>query len=154
MDHGGSPAAQPFNDFKRQLISSISTQRQSQVILMTNADRMAQHCHNINNAMADATQEAFCPVRERDLFSLGPQNMVMRELDPDYHGLLFPDICLEQPELWSIMGDQVSQEVHSRILQAVRQTHVNNLWKLQNWDSKIGSLYSANAGLVKDGVES
>ena len=78
------------------------------MILMTNTDRMAQHCHNINNAMADTTQEAFCPVRERDLFSLGPQTMVMRELDPDYHGLLFPDICLEQPELRSIMGDQVS----------------------------------------------
>ena len=115
---------------------------------------MAQHCHNINNAMADATQEAFCPVRERDLFSLGPQNMVMRELDPDYHGLLFPDICLEQPELRSIMGDQVSQEVCSMILQAVKQTHVNNLWKLQLWDSKIGRLYSAGAGLVNDGVES
>ena len=75
---------------------------------MANADRLAHHCHNINNALADATQEAFCPVRERDLFSLGPQNMVMRELDPDYHGLLFPDICLEQPELQYIMGDQVS----------------------------------------------
>ena len=78
----------------------------------------------------------------------------MRELDPDYHGLLFPDICLEQPELWSIMGDQVSQEVCSMILQAVKQTHVNNLWKLQLWDSKIGRLYSAGAGLVNDRVES
>ena len=132
-----SQAVQPFNAFKRKLISHISAHRQSQLIFMTNTDRMAQHRHNINNAMADATQEAFCPVRERDLFSLGPQTMVMRELDPDYHSLLFPDICLEQPELRSIMGDQVSQEVHSRILQAVRQMHVNNLWKLQISDSKI-----------------
>merc|ERR1711873_118491 len=80
--------------------------------------------------------------------------MVMRKLDPDYHRLLFPDICLEQPELRSIMRDQVSQEVHSRILQAVKQMHVNNLWKLQIWDSKIGSLYSPGSGLVNDGVES
>ena len=80
--------------------------------------------------------------------------MVMRELDIDYHGLLFPDICLEQPELQSIMGDQVCQEVRSMILQAVKQTHVNNLWNLQLWDSKIGRLYSVGAGLVNDGIES
>merc|ERR1712163_62938 len=100
---------------------------------------MAHHRHNINNALADARQEAFCPIRERDLFSLGPQNMVMGELDPDYQGLLFPNICLEQPELQSIMGDQVSQEVQSKILQAVRQAHVNNLERLQVLDSKVRS---------------
>ena len=149
-----SQAAQPFNAFKRKLISHISAQRQSQVILMTNADRMAQHRHNINNAMTDATQEAFCPVRERDLFSLGPQNMVMRELDLDYHGPLFSEICLEQPELWSIMGDQVSQEVQIKILTAVRQAHVSNLERLQVSDSKVRSLYSAGLGLINDGVES
>ena len=32
------------------------------------------------------------------------------ELDPDYTGLIFPDLCLEEPELESIMGDQVPQE--------------------------------------------
>ena len=55
----------------------------------------------------------------------------MGELDQNYQGLLFPDICLEQPELQSIMGDQVPQEVQAKILQAVRQAHVNNLKKLQ-----------------------
>ena len=75
---------------------------------MANTDKLETHCPNINNAMADATQGAFLPVRERDLFSLGSQNTVMGELDPDYQGLLFPDICLEQPELQSIMGDKVS----------------------------------------------
>ena len=49
----------------------------------------------------------------------------MGELDPNYQGLLFPDICLEQPELQSIMGDQVSQEGQTKILQAVSQAHVN-----------------------------
>ena len=76
--------------------------------------------------MADAAPRAFHPVRERDLFSLGPQNTVMGELDSAYQDSLFPDICLEQPELQSIMGDQVSQEVQNRILTAVRQTHANN----------------------------
>ena len=67
----------------------------------------------------------------------------MGELDPDYQGLLFPDICLEQPELQSIMGDQVSPEVQTKILTAVRQAHVSNLERLQVWDSKVRSLYSA-----------
>ena len=67
---GRSQADQPFNAFKRQLIASISAQRQSQVVLMANADRMASHRHNVNNAMANTAQGAFHPVRERDLFSL------------------------------------------------------------------------------------
>ena len=148
-----SQAAQPFNAFKRELISSIYSQRQSSVILMSNGDYLAGHHHQIEEVMADAASRAFHPVRERDLFSLGPQNTVMGELDPAYQGSLFPDICLEQPELQSIMGDQVSQEVQNRILTAVRQTHDNNLEKLQFWDSKVRSLYSAASGLVNDGVE-
>ena len=88
---GRSQADQPFNAFKRQLIASISAQRQSQVVLMANADRMASHRHNVNNAMAKAAQGAFHPVRERDLFSLGSRNTVMEELNPYHQGLLFPE---------------------------------------------------------------
>ena len=83
---------------------------------MANTDKLATHCHNINNAMADPAHGAFHPVRERDLFSLGPQNTVMGELYPNHQGFLFPDIYLEQPELQSIMGDQVLQEVQAKIL--------------------------------------
>ena len=119
---------------------------------MTNGDYLAGHHHQIEEAMADTASRAFHPVRERDLFSLGPQNTVMGELDPAYQGSLFPDICLEQPELQSIMGDQVSQEVQDRILMAVRQTHANNQEKVQLWDSKVRSLYSAAFVLVNDGV--
>ncbi len=100
-----SQAAQPFNAFKRQLISSISSQRPSSVILMANVDYLAGHRPQIVDAMTDATPGAFHPIRVRDLFSSGPQNTVMGELDPNYQGLLFPDICLEQPELQSIMED-------------------------------------------------
>ena len=134
-------------------MSSISSQRQSLVILMANMDYLAGHCHQIEDVMADSAPGAFHPIRERDLFSLGPQNTVMGELDPDYQGLLFPDICLEQPELKSIMGDQVSQEVQDRIFTAVRQTHTNNQKKMQLWDSKVRSLYSVGLGLVNDWVE-
>ena len=70
----------------------------------------------------------------------------MGELDPNYQGLLFPDICLEQPELKSIMGDQVFLEVQIKILMAARQAHVNNIERLRLWDSKVRSLYSASLG--------
>ena len=96
---GRSQADQPFRAFKRQLIASISAQRQSQVVLMANADRLASHHNNVNNAMADAAHRAFHPIRERDLFSLGSQNTVMRELNPDHQGPLFLNIYMEQPEL-------------------------------------------------------
>ena len=77
----------------------------------------------------------------------------MGELNPAYQGLLFPDICLEEPELESIMGDQVPQEIQNRILMAVRQTHTNNVQRVQLWDSKVRSLYSVASGLVNDRVE-
>ncbi len=94
-----SQAAQPFNAFKRELISSIFSQRQSSVILMSNVDYLASHCHQIKEAVADVAPRAFHQVREKDFFSLGPRNTVMGELDPAYQDSLFPDICLEQPEL-------------------------------------------------------
>ena len=105
---GRTQSAQPFNDLKQQLISSISLSRQASTVLMTNGDYLAGHRHQIKQATTDATPQAFLPVRERDLFYLGSQPTVMGELNPAYQGLLFPDICLEQPELESIMGDQVS----------------------------------------------
>ena len=77
----------------------------------------------------------------------------MGELYPAYQGPIFPDFCLEQLELESIMGDQVSQEVQSRILTVVRQAHLNNLQRVQQWDSKVRNLYTAASGLVNERVE-
>merc|ERR1712163_1463 len=54
-----SQAAQPFNAFKRQLISSIRAQRQSQVVLIANMDNLATHRHNIQDTMADAARGVF-----------------------------------------------------------------------------------------------
>ena len=98
---------------------------------MANADYLAAHHHQIEQATINAAPQAFLPIKKRDLFNLGSQPTVMGELNPAYQGPLFPDFCLEQPELESIMGDQVSQEVQTRILMAVRQAHLNNLQRVQ-----------------------
>ena len=52
------------------------------------------------------------------------------------------------------MGDQVSPDIQQRILTAVRQSHSNNLQRVQQWDSKVRSLYTVAARLINDGVES
>ena len=93
---------------------------------MANGDFMADHRLEIDLATATAAQGAFLPIRERDLFSLDPQFTVMGELDSSYQGLLFPDLSLEDLELESIMKDEVPQEVQTRILVAVKQSHANN----------------------------
>ena len=117
-------------------------------------DYLPGQLHQIEQATADATPQAFLPVKERDLFNLGSQPTVMGELNPAYQGPIFPDFCLEQPELESIMGDQVPQKIKAKILAAVRQAHLNNLQRVQQWDSKVRSLYSAASGLVNNGIES
>ena len=77
----------------------------------------------------------------------------MRELDFTYQGLIFPDFCLEEPDLESIMEDKFPYEIQTRILAAARQSHANNQEMVQLLDSKIRSLYTAASGLVNDGVE-
>ena len=102
---------------------------------------------------ATVAQGAFLSVRERELFQLDPQPTVMGELDSSYHGLLFPDLSLEDPDLESIMGDEVSPEMQTKILADVKQTQANNQQIVQLWDSKAKSLYSAAPGLENDWVE-
>ena len=92
---------------------------------------MVDHRHKLDLALATAAQGAFLPVRERDLFSLDPQFTVMGELDSSYQGLLFPDISLEEPEIESIIGDKVPQEIQTRILTAAKQSHANNQQMVQ-----------------------
>ena len=55
------------------------------------------------------------------MFQLDPQTTVLPELDPTHHDLLFLDLSLEDPDLESIMGDEVSQEMKTMILMAVKQ---------------------------------
>ena len=77
----------------------------------------------------------------------------MPELDPSYQILLFPELSLEDPDLESIMGDEVSPEMKTMILTAFKQSQANTQQMVQPWDSKAKILYSAAAGLVNDGVE-
>ena len=108
---GRSQSQQPFNNLRRQLIYSLKASHQVSTILMANADQVADHCHLIDQALANAAQGAFLPVKDKDLYSLGPQLTVLRELDPTYQGLVFPDLSLEEPDLESIMGDLVPQDI-------------------------------------------
>ena len=140
---GRTQSAQPFKDLKRRLIRSIRLSRQASTVLMANTDYLAGQRHQIEQATADAISQAFLLVRERDLFNLGSQPTIMGEFNPAYQGPLFPDFCLEQPELESIIGDQDSQEVQTRILMAVRQVHSNSLQRVQQLDSKVRSLFSS-----------
>ena len=126
----------------KRLIYSINANLQAATILMASRDFIADHRLDIKQATTTAAQGAFLPVRERDLFQLDPQNIVMPELDPSYQGLLFPDLSLEDLDLESIMGDKVSPEMKVMILMAVKQSQANNQQMVQLLDSKAQSLYS------------
>ena len=106
----------------KRLIYLINANRQAATILMANGDFIADHCVEIKDAITNAAQGAFLPIREIDLFHLGPLSMVMPELDPTYQGLLFPDLSLEDPDLKSIMGDKESLKMKVRILSEAQQS--------------------------------
>ena len=67
---GKSQAAQPFNDLQRRLIYSLNAQFQVSTVLLANADYMADHRYDIDQALSNAAQGAFLPTRERNLYSL------------------------------------------------------------------------------------
>ena len=90
---------------------------------MASGDQVADHCHKIDQALANIAQGAFLPVRERDLYLLDPQPTILGELDPTYQGLVFLDSSLEEPDLESIIGDLVPQSIKDRALIAARESH-------------------------------
>ena len=142
-----------FAALHRGLIYLMRANFQTATILMTNMDLIADHCSEIKQATATAAQGAFIPVRGRDMFQLDPQTTVMLELDPTHHDLLFPDLSLEDPDLESIMGNNVSLEMKVIILTAVKHSQANNQLMVLLLDGKARSLYSSAAGLVNDRVE-
>ena len=75
------------------------------------------------------------------------------DLDPNYTGLLFLDSGLETPDLESIMGDSVPEDIKSRVLIAVKESHAKNCERVQNLDSIVRNLYTSASGLVNDGME-
>lgn len=139
---GKSQAAQPFNDLKMHLIFSVNMHRQASTILLANTDHMADHCFAIDQALATAHKGAFLPRRERDLYPLDPAPVLYGDIDPNYTGLLFPDSGLETPDLESIMGDSVQEDIKGRVLLAVKESHAKNCERVQNLDSIVRSLCS------------
>ena len=65
---------------------------------------MADHHHKLE-VQHQHSQGAFLPVKERDLYLLGPQPTVREDLDPTYQSLVFQDSSLEEPDLGATMGD-------------------------------------------------
>ena len=142
-----------YDALHRKLIYSIRTNTQVATILMANGDAISNHCLSIKQATATTAHGAFTPVRVRDMFQLGPKTTVLPELDPKNKGLLFPDLCQEDPYLESIIGDEVSREMKVRILAEVQRSQTNNHWMVRLLDAKAKSLYSSAIGLVNDGVK-
>ena len=114
---------------------------------------MADHHFAIDQALSTAHQGAFLPTRENDLFNLDQAPVVYGDLGPNYTGLLFLDSGLEAPDLDSIMGDSIPEDIKSRVLIAAKESHAKNLEKVQNLDSIVRSLYTSASGLVNDGME-
>ena len=140
----------------RHLITSIVASRQASVLLLTNADQMAEHRVAVDRIMADAHQGALLAPRERDSFNLeeSPLLLAMGDLNPCYSGLVFPGSEPEKPDLSSlIMDSTIPQEVRERIHLAVEMSHQENVRKVQALDQKFRGLYTTVSGLVNDSME-
>ena len=110
-----SQSQQPFNVMCKRLIYSINANNKASTILMANADFMVDHRPEIDQATTTAAQGAFLPIRERDLFQLDPQFTMMGVFDSSSQGLLFLNLSLEDPDLESIMGDDIPLEMQTKI---------------------------------------
>ena len=92
---GRDQASQPYNDMVRWLITSIVAQRQASVLLLTNADQMAEHRFTMDRIMGDAHSRVLLAPRERDTFNLEdhPLPLAMGDLNPSHTGLVFLRPC-------------------------------------------------------------
>ena len=107
---------------------------------MANTDHMVNHHFTIDQALATAHKGAFLPRRERDLYHLNPAPVVYGDIDPYYTGLLFLDFSLETPDMESIMADSVPEDIKSRVLLAVKESHARICERVQNLDSIVRNL--------------
>ena len=98
-------------------------------ILQTNTDLMADHRHKLD-VQCQHSQGAFLPVKERDLYLLGPRPTVCKDFDPTYQSLVFQDSSLEEPDLESNFGDWVPQNIKNRVLKAARESYTRNQEKV------------------------
>merc|ERR1712112_291400 len=122
-------ASQPYNDMLRRLISSIVAYRQVSVLLLTNADQMADHRYDIDRLMSDAHRGVLLAPREGDVFGMDydPRPMAMGDLSPSYSGLVFPGTEPSQPDLSAFLMDgTVPQDVRERVRIMVNESHDEN----------------------------
>jgi len=75
-------------------------------LLIANSDQVSGHHHTINQDPKHAASEVFCLVKKRVIYNLDPPDTLLRELNPNYQGLLFRVCSPESPDLESIMGVQ------------------------------------------------
>ena len=151
---GRDQASQPYNGMVRRLITSIVAQRAASVLLLTNADQIAEHRFSMDGIMGDAHSGALLAPGNRDTFNMedSPQSLAMGDLNPSHTGLVFPGTKLEKPDLSSLL-ENLSEDVRTRILLAVNENHEGNLLRVQALDQKFRSLYTSAAGLVNDSME-
>ena len=151
---GRDQASQPYNGMVRRLITSIVAQRAASVLLLTNADQIAEHRFSMDGIMGDAQSGALLAPGNRDTFNMEdhPQPLAMGDLNPSHTGLVFPETELEKPDLSSLVED-LPEDVRRRILLAVEETHQGNLQRVQALDQKFRGLYTSAASLVNDGME-
>ena len=90
---------------------------------------------------------------ERDRFYLDSAPVVYGDLDPSYTGLLLQDFGLETPDIASLLPDSVLEDIKSRVLLVLKESHARNCERVQNLDSIVRDLYTTAAGLVNDGME-
>ena len=151
---GRDQASQPFNSVLRRLITSIVAQRTASVLLLTNADQIAEHRFSMEGIMGDAQPGALLAPGNRDSFKMEdhPLPLAMGDLNPSYTGLLFPDTEPEKPDLSSLVED-LPEDVRERIRFMVEESHQGNLRKVQALDQRFRSLYTSTTGLVNNAME-
>ena len=97
------------------------------------------------------TNQPSCLIR-RETYLIWNHHQFFLDLDPNYTGLLFPDISLEKPDLTSLM-DIAPQDTKGRVLHTMKEVHARNMERVQLLDHVVREVYSIRAGLVNDRIE-
>ena len=77
--------------------------------------------------------------------------LVFGDINPNYHGLHFPDTGLEKPDLPSLL-DSVPEKVKGRV-HHMEEVNARNMERVQLLDNVVREFYSITAGLVNNGME-
>ena len=78
--------------------------------------------------------------------------LVFGDINPNYHGLFFPDSGLEKLNLASLLN-MVPEVIKARVLYFMEEDYARNLKRMQLYKNIVREVYSIIAGLVNDGME-